>query len=101
MRRSGDPPLSSYWTAGASSPALFPTASSLIEFTSGEYAVTFTLDLVVIGEASRQISVPERFETVVTGDLPPDAFEDVYEFTASEGAFVGVLVDTVSDEHRL
>ena len=71
------------------------------EFISGEYSVTFRLYGVVIGEASRRVSVPERAETVTSGDLPrdagDDAYEDVYRFTAAEGTFVGVIVDTVSD----
>ena len=69
----------------------------LSELTSGEYAVSFVLDLTVIGETSRVISVPERVEHVLLGDSLPDGDADVYRFSASGGTFLGVVADTVSE----
>jgi S1-C subfamily serine protease len=69
----------------------------LSELKSGEYSVRFMLDLTVIGEASRDVSVPERLQTVLSGDSLPDGDADVYRFSASPGTFVGVIVDTVSE----
>ena len=68
----------------------------LTEFTSGEYAVTFTLDSAPIGGASRFVTVPERSSTAATGDSLPGADLDVYQFTAPEGAFMAAIVDTIS-----
>ncbi len=69
----------------------------LSEFRSGEYSARFILDLTVIGEASRDVSVPERLQTVLSGDSLPDGDADVYRFSASPGTFAGVIVDTVSE----
>lgn len=66
------------------------------ELRSGEYAVRFVLDLTLIGETSRVISIPERVQHVFLGDSLPDEDADVYRFSASSGTFVGVLIDTVS-----
>ena len=73
----------------------------LTEFVSGEYTVAFLVDVTVIGEVTRQITVPERARTVVTGDSPPGANVDVYRFAAAEGAFVAAFVDTLSDATAL
>ena len=69
----------------------------LSELTSGEYEVRFVLDLTVIGETSRAISVPERVEQVLFGDSLPAGDADVYRFLASDETFLGVIVDTVSE----
>ena len=68
----------------------------LTEFTSGEYAVTSTLDSAPIGGASRFVTVPERSSTAATSDSLPGADLDVYQFTAPEGAFMAAIVDTIS-----
>ena len=69
----------------------------LNEFVSGEYTVAFLVDVTVIGEVTRQITVPERERIVARGDSPPGANVDVYRFAAAEGAFVAAFVDTLSD----
>ena len=69
----------------------------LSELTSGDYALRFLLDLTVIGETSRAISVPERVEQVLFSDSLPAGDADVYRFSASGETFLGVIVDTVSE----